>query len=111
MLVDHADPGGEGRMRRARRQRPERARGVRDLDPPVVRDVVPEQDVHQRGLAGTVLAEQGHDLAPPQLEVDGIVGHELAEALRDALQPQNWRRRAHGRKLRDRRSLLVRSGA
>ena len=46
----------------------------------------PVQDVHQRGLAGPVLAEQAADLAGGDPEVDVVVGHEAAEALRDAAQ-------------------------
>ena len=42
------------------------------------------EDLHQRRLAGAVLAEQGVDLAGPHVEVDVVVGHEVAEALRDA---------------------------
>ena len=40
------------------------------LDRPCVGHVVAEQDVHQRGLAGAVLAEQREDLAAPQVEID-----------------------------------------
>jgi hypothetical protein len=40
--------------------------------------------VHQRGLAGAVLPQQGVDLPTPELEVDGVVGRQGAEALGDA---------------------------
>ena len=46
----------------------------------------PVEDVHQRGLAGPVLAEQAADLTRERPEVDVVVGHEAAEALRDAAQ-------------------------
>ena len=51
-----------------------------------VGDVVAEQDRHQRRLAGAVLAEQRQHLAGVQLERDGVVGHQRAEALGDAAQ-------------------------
>ena len=50
-----------------------------------------EQDVHQRGLAGAVLAEQREDLAAAQLEIDRVVGDERAEALADAGKLQDER--------------------
>ena len=62
VLVHHADagiergcgePGGSG----------EAAVGAGDLDRALVGDVVAEEDVHQRRLAGAVLAEQREDLA------------------------------------------------
>ena len=43
-----------------------------------------EQDVHQRGLAGAVLAEQAEDLAGAEHEVDVVIGAHAAKALRDA---------------------------
>ena len=42
------------------------------------------QDLHQRALAGAVLAEQGVDLARAELEVDAVEGDGGAEALADA---------------------------
>ena len=38
--------------------------------------VHPVEDLHERALAGAVLAEQGVDLAGADVEVDGVVGHE-----------------------------------
>ena len=64
VLVHHADAGRERRLRRARRERAEARRRARA--PAIVAligDVVAEQDVHQRRLAGAVLAEQRQDLA------------------------------------------------
>ena len=56
---------------------------VVDEDLALVRLVQPVQDVHQRGLAGAVLAEQRMDLAGLDDQVDGIVGDQRAEALGD----------------------------
>ena len=52
-------------------------------------------DLDQRALAGTVLAEQGMDLAGQDLEIDAVVGEAAREALDDALERQkrNGRRR------------------
>ncbi len=58
VLVDHADAGGERVGGAADRH----GRAV-DPDLAGIRPVEAEQDVHQRGLAGAVLAEQAHDLA------------------------------------------------
>ncbi len=44
------------------------------------------QDVHQGGLACPVLAEQATDLTWGNPQVNVIIGHEAAEALRDAAQ-------------------------
>ena len=71
MLVDHADAGVERGARVARRQR--LAEG---LDRARVGDIVAEEDVHQRRLAGAVLAEQRHDLAAREVERDRVVGDE-----------------------------------
>ena len=43
----------------------------------------PVEDVHERRLAGAVLAEQGVDLAGPDVEVDAVVGEHAGVALRD----------------------------
>src|SRR4029078_9922929 len=65
VLVHHADPGVDrvaGRVTRA---------GL-DVEPDrsLVRPVQPREDVRQRALAGTVLAEQRVHLARGRLEVD-----------------------------------------
>ena len=59
-----------------------------EQDLALVRLGQPEQDVHQRGLARAVLAEQRVDLARLHGEVDVVVGHEAAVALRDPLEFQ-----------------------
>ena len=64
---------------------------------PFVGHVVAEQDVHQRGLAGAVLAEQREDLPAPQLEIDRVVRDERAEALADAGKRQDERLRSCSR--------------
>ena len=40
----------------------------------------PVEDVHQRRLAGAVLAEQGMDLARAGLEVDVVVGDDARDS-------------------------------
>ena len=92
MLVHHADAGIERGLRRAGRERRERAVRPRHADRSLVGHIVAEQDVHQRGLAGAVLAEQREDFPAPQLEIDGVVGDERAEALADAGKLQDERR-------------------
>ena len=57
--------------------------GAGDRDRPLVGDVVAEEDVHQRRLAGAVLAEKRQDLAALKVEVDAVVGDERTEALGD----------------------------
>ena len=79
MLVHHADAGLDHRARSAGRQRlSEGGHGAR------VGDVVTEEDVHRRGLAGTVLTEQRQQFAFAQREIDAVIGDEFAETLADA---------------------------
>ena len=40
----------------------------------------PVEDVHQRGLAGAVLAQQRVDLAGPHVEVDAVVGDDARDS-------------------------------
>ena len=79
MLVHHADAGGQ---RVGRTGDPDGFAG--DQDFAGVRRVGAEQDVHQRRLAGPVLAEQPEDLAGRDGEVHRLVGDDGAEAFRDA---------------------------
>ncbi len=44
----------------------------------------PVDDVHERRLAGAILAEKSMDLAAPQVEVDPVIGDRPGETLRDA---------------------------
>ena len=69
MLVHHADPGLERGAGLAGREA-----SAHDLDAAGVGGVVAEEDVHQRGLAGAVLAEKRDDLALMQGEADVVVG-------------------------------------
>src|SRR5687768_13901766 len=79
MLVHHADAARQGGLGPSRRQ----ALAER-LDAALVGYVMAEQDVHQRGLAGAVLAQQRQDLSSMQIEADRIVGQQRAEPLGDA---------------------------
>ena len=54
------------------------------------------EDVHERGLAGAVLAQQGVDLARLDVEVDAVVGHDARVALGDAAHLQRGRGDARG---------------
>ena len=76
MLVDHAEAGSD--------------RGTRigdDIGLPSMTNLAfvgleqPEQDVHQRGLAGAVFADDGVNLAGPNRQVDPIVGDKRPKAL------------------------------
>ena len=69
VLVKHADAGGDRVAWRRQRQRL-----AVEHDLAVVRPDEPGQHLHQRRLAGTVLAEQAVQLAGGDVEVDGVVG-------------------------------------
>ena len=86
MLVHHADAGFERGTGIARWQRL-----AESLDRTLVGDIVAEEDVHQRGLAGAVLAKQRDDLAARELEGDRIVGDQRPEALGDAGEAEDGR--------------------
>ena len=75
MLVDHADAG---RDRIARRVEHDRSTVEQDLA--AVRAVQAGEDVHERALAGAVLAEHGMDLTHAQVEGDPVVGEDTREA-------------------------------
>jgi hypothetical protein len=53
-------------------------------DLPLVRACEPVEDVHQGGLAGPVLAQQGVDLTGPHVEVDAVIGDDARVPLGDA---------------------------
>ena len=57
----------------------------------LVRVVEAVQDVHQRGLAGAVLAEQRVHLAAAEIEVDVVVREDAREALGDPLELEDGR--------------------
>ena len=79
MLVDHADAGLDRRARVAGRQN--LAEG---FDRSFVGDIVAEEDVHQRGLAGAVFTKQRDHLAAIEVEGNGVVGDKWAKTLGDA---------------------------
>ena len=95
VLVDEAEPGVEGG-----RRRPERERDTGDLgDGARIRLVVAGEDLDDRGLAGSVLADEGVDLPDADVQVDVVEGPLSREGL---AQPDDAQRgmigcaRAHG---------------
>ncbi len=93
VLVDHAHAGGDGVGWRPQPQRftvEQHLTGVGLLQA--------EQDLHQRRLAGAVLAQQGMHLAAPDVEVDAVVGHDAGKRLGDAAHLQQRRPRRRGRR-------------
>ena len=73
-----------------------------DADLALVRPVEAGEDVHERALAGAVLAEQRVDLARPQVEVDVVVGEDAREALDDPGRLERGRASSRGRPRRGR---------
>ena len=71
VLVHHADPALDRVLRRAERD----ALAV-EQDLALVGLREPVEDVHQRRLAGAVLAEQRVDFAAAEVEIDVVVGDE-----------------------------------
>ena len=63
-----------------------------DADLAVVVGVHAGEDLHQRRLAGAVLADQRVHLAGAKLEVDAVERGDAGEALGDRLGPQQRRR-------------------
>ena len=84
VLVHHADAVLDRGLRRA-----ELGRLAVDQDLALVRPVEAVEDVHQRRLAGAVLAEQRVHLALAQVEVDAVVRDDAGEALRDPTKLEN----------------------
>jgi len=78
VLVDHADA-----LRQRIRRRLQPYRPAVDQDFALVRVVETVEDLHQRAFARAVLAQQGMDLARPDVEADAIVGQDAGEALDD----------------------------
>ncbi len=81
MLVHHADAGRDGVG-----GTPEVHGLAVEEDLALVGPVQPEQDVHERRLAGAVLPEQGVDLSALDGEVHVLVGDDAREPLGDAAQ-------------------------
>ena len=92
VLVDHADAGRDRIARRVERDRP-----TVEQDLATVRTVQAGEDVHERALAGAVLAEHGMDLADAQVEGDPVVGEDTREGLDDAPSLQGVRLAEGGR--------------
>ena len=92
MLVHHADAEPERVGGAADGRRP-----AVDLDETLVGGIGAEEDIHQAGLAGAVLAEEAEDVAGVEGEVNaGTRGHR-AEALGDAAHGDQRNGVAHGR--------------
>ncbi len=91
MLVHHADAGIE-RCAGLTRSKP----FSEDLDIALIGRVVTEEDVHQCGLAGTVLTEKSHHLAALERQRDGIVRGQFAEAFCDPRKAENLLRLSPG---------------
>src|SRR5690606_26298792 len=81
MLVDHADAGGDRLDRRSKADLPSV-----DEDASPVRLVDAGQDVHQRRLAGAVLAQKSMNLSRDEVEVQVLVGDDARKGLDDALE-------------------------
>ena len=79
VLVDHADAERVGVVRRA-----DVSLAAADHDAAGIGLVVADQALHQRALAGAVLAQQRVEAARRHLQGDGVQGGERAEALRHA---------------------------
>ncbi len=78
VLMHHPDPSGDGVARVVELDGP-----TVDLDHTRIGTVEAGQNVHQRRLAGAVLAEKGMDLADARFEVDLVVRDDSREDLRD----------------------------
>ena len=89
VLVDHPDARGDRVARRAEVDVP-----AVDPDDTLIRPVQPGEHVHERALAGPVLAEERVDLAGPEVEVDVVVGEDARERLDDADRLDGVRRRS-----------------
>ena len=96
VLVDHADAAGDGVGRAG-----DLDRLAVEQDLALVRRGEAVEDVHQRGLARAVLAEQRVDLARADGQVDVVVGQDARVALGDAahLERRGDHRRRSGRAL------------
>ena len=83
MLVDHADAQANGVGGRLD------AHGLAvEQDRPGVGLIETVQDLHQRGLAGAVLAQQRMHFAGADVEIDVVVGQHAGKALDDAVHDQ-----------------------
>ncbi len=83
VLVHHSDSRGE-RVRRPG----DGHRAAVDLDAARIGAVHPEEHVHERGLAGAVLAQQSQHLSGAKLEIHRRVRQQIPEPLFDAAHGQ-----------------------
>ncbi len=89
--MNHPDAKADGIQRR-----PESHLLPVNVDPAFVGLEQPEQDLHQGGLAGAVLPQDGVDLARTNLEVDVIIGDDPGESLGDPPRLQDGVTPFHG---------------
>ena len=85
VLVHHADAGFDRVLRGA-----EDDGLALQQDLPLVGLVEAVEDVHERRLAGAVLAEEGVHLALAHVEADVVVGDDAREPLRDPTHLEDW---------------------
>ncbi len=78
VLMHHPDAGGDRVAWRG-----EVLSDAVDEDLALIGPVQAVQDVHQRALAGAVLADEGEHLAATHAQVDVVVGDDAGESLRD----------------------------
>ena len=90
VLVHHPEPARDRVLRRM-----EGHRLALDEDLPLVGLVQPVEDVHQRRLAGAVLAEQRVHLAAREVEVDVVVREDARKLLHDPAHLQDGGRGGH----------------
>lgn len=83
MLVNHADAGGDSGPRLARRKKLSEC-----FDRSSIGHIVAEEDIHQRCLAGAVLAQKGNDFTATQFDAYGIVGEQRAKTFGDSAEPK-----------------------
>ena len=81
VLVHHADAGRDGLLRGVEARQP-----AVDVHLALVRAEHAVQDLHERGLARTVLAHDGVDRAAPYRQRHVVVGDDTGEALGDPAQ-------------------------
>ena len=93
LLVNHADAVGN----RHRRRNDVDGFG-RDADCPFIGPVQAERDVHERRLAGAILAQEADDLGTVQVKIDIAIGKHRPEAFGHAGHFEQWRLRRHERK-------------
>ena len=76
MLVHHADAGSQCRSRLAGRQD-----NSLHLDCSGIGHIMAEQDIHQRGFARTIFAQQPQNFAPVKRQRNIVIGQQGAKRL------------------------------